>query len=99
MNEKFRYEQAVMTAKGTKGRSYPAWIPNALDLIARLAQLPEPPSCYALDEARVEIVNSQMATMPDVSAIELDGEVMVKLHWQKQRMFIIGDRYCHAGLP
>jgi hypothetical protein len=97
MKEKFRTEHVVIIASGTKTRSYPAWIPRALDLIARLANSSKPPSCYALDEARVEIVNSQISTMPLVSAVEQDGETMVRIHWPKRRTLIIGDRYCQTS--
>src|SRR5258708_796377 len=92
-----RGERLSVTGYGTQTREYPAWISKALDLIAALQDLPNPPSCYASDEARAEIVNSSMATMPEVSAVEQDGEVMVKIHWPRRRMLVIGYRYHHSS--
>jgi hypothetical protein len=90
-------EHLSYTSVGTRTRSYPSWIPGALHEIAKLAYTANPPSCYATDEARAEIVNSHMSTMPEISATEQDGYVMVRIYWPEKRLLVIGDRYRHSS--
>lgn len=69
------------------------WIPEALDQIEALAELPEPPSSLTIAESRKLIVNeTDGLPNPGITTLKAeDGEIAISVKWAKRAYTVLPD--------